>query len=209
MKSKKSVSKITQRNWWVAATLAASALIAALSGLYFLYLPSGGYQGGRNPYYGLTILFSRHTWEDLHMWGGIAMIAIALFHIFYHWQWFVNMTRRALAEFNSANGTLNRRSRMNYLLNAVVAISFLITAASGVYFLFFPGERDAVDPLFLFSRTTWDLVHTWSGVIMIAAAVLHFVIHWRWVVNVSTRMATSLVPPRGAAQNPAALPNER
>jgi len=27
-----------------------------LSGIYFLVLPTGGYQGGRNPYYGIQVL---------------------------------------------------------------------------------------------------------------------------------------------------------
>ena len=27
-------------------------------------------KGGKNPLYGITILFSRSTWDDLHLWGG-------------------------------------------------------------------------------------------------------------------------------------------
>jgi hypothetical protein len=45
------VSKQTQKNWWIDAALFISALIAAFSGIYFLLLPTGGYQGGRNPLY--------------------------------------------------------------------------------------------------------------------------------------------------------------
>jgi len=48
------------------------------------------------------------------------------------------------------------------------------------------------DPGLLISRSSWDLVHTWSGVIMISAAVVHFAIHWRWVVNVTSRFFLSL-----------------
>jgi len=53
-----------------------SALLAALSGIYFLFLPVSGYQGGRNPMYGVTVLFERSAWDDLHTWGGVVMIAI-------------------------------------------------------------------------------------------------------------------------------------
>ena len=70
------VSKQTQRNWWINAALGGSAIIAALSGIYFLFLPNGGYQGGRNPLYNLQILFTRHTWDDLHTWSGVIMIAV-------------------------------------------------------------------------------------------------------------------------------------
>ncbi len=38
-----------------------------------------------------------------------------------------------------------------------------------------------------FQQRTWDVIHTWSGVLMVLAALLHFVIHWRWAVNVTER----------------------
>ena len=68
--STQTVSKQTQKNWWVDAALLFSAVAAALSGIYFLFLPSG-YQGGRNPLYNIQILFSRQTWDDLHTWTGV------------------------------------------------------------------------------------------------------------------------------------------
>ena len=201
MLMKKGMSKITQRNWWIDAVLFGSALIAALSGLYFLYFPSGGYQGGRNPYYNIQVLFSRHTWGDLHIWGGVVMISIAIIHLILHWSWVVNMTRRMLKDLTGKNGKMNRRGRLNLLLNLLVGLSFLITAISGVYFLFVPGGREVVDPMFLFSRITWDLIHTWAGVTLIAAGVIHFAIHWRWVVNVSTSISKRLMPVGWSAQS--------
>jgi hypothetical protein len=193
MQIKRGMSKITLRNWWIDAVLFSSALIAALSGLYFLYFPSGGYQGGRNPYYNIQVLFSRHTWDDLHMWGGVVMIVVAITHLILHWSWVVNMTRRMIKDLSGKNGKMNQRGRLNLLLNVVVGISFLLTAVSGVYFLFVPGGRGAVDPMFLFSRITWDLIHTWAGITLITAGVVHFAIHWRWVVNVATSLSKSSI----------------
>ena len=74
---KKGLSAKTKKNWAIDAVLALGGLLAALSGIYFLFLTSGGYQGGRNPMYGITILFERHTWEELHTWSGVAMIVVA------------------------------------------------------------------------------------------------------------------------------------
>ena len=53
------------------------ALVVIASSLYFLYLPNG-FQGGRNPYYEIIILFARETWDVLHTWSGILMILISL-----------------------------------------------------------------------------------------------------------------------------------
>jgi hypothetical protein len=198
--STQTVSKQTQKNWWIDAGLFLSAIIASLSGIYFLYLPTGGYQGGRNPTYGLEILFTRHTWDDLHTWGGAVMIIAALIHLSIHWSWVVNMTRRIWNEFTGKCRCMNWRGRWNLILNAVVALSFLLTAISGIYFLFFSGSHQAPDPMFLFARSTWDSIHTWAGVMLIIAAVLHFVIHWNWVVKVTRRMIGQVVPGHSASQ---------
>jgi hypothetical protein len=82
----------------------------------------------------------------------------------------------------------------------VVALSFLLCSLSGIYFLFAPaggfqgGNNLGWDPGFLFSRITWDLLHTWSGIVMIVGAAVHLAIHWRWVKNVTTRFFLSLLP---------------
>jgi len=192
----RNVSKQTKNNWLLDAGLFISAVLAALSGIYFLYLPVAGFQGGRNPMYGMTILFTREGWDALHTWSGVIMIAVALGHLVYHWKWVNSMLRRTWREMTGKTGALNSRSRMNLLLNLVVASTFIISAISGTYFLFVGGSHGGrvLDPMILFSRTIWDLIHTWSSVVFILAAIIHFVIHWRWVVNVSRRVAGSLFP---------------
>lgn len=188
MNVKSYLSKQTQTNWLVDLFLFSSAIIAVVSGIYFLYFPVGGYQGGRNLWYGITILFERHTWEDLHTWGGVAMIIVAAVHLAIHWSWVTSMVRRVYKELTGQCVCMNARGRFNLLINILIGLSFLITAISGIYLLFVPGGRTAVDPVILFSRTTWDLIHTWAGVLMIIAASLHFAIHWMWVTKVSKKI---------------------
>ncbi|MBN2503513.1 MAG: DUF4405 domain-containing protein [Anaerolineales bacterium] len=191
------VSPQTRNNWLVNTALLISALAATLSGIYFLFLPVGGYQGGRNPYYGIILFFERHTWEDIHTWGGVAMIVVAAVHIPLHWRWIVNMTKRAWKELSGQGAQMNPYGRFNLWLNVTVGVSFLLTALSGLYFLFVPGR---VNLTWLFTRHTWDLIHTWSGIVLILAAVLHFAIHWRWVVKVTGKVVRSVFhePARGS-----------
>jgi hypothetical protein len=198
--STQTVSKQTQKNWWIDATLLSSAVIAALSGIYFLFLPNGGFQGGRNPMYNVQILFARQTWDDLHTWGGIAMIAAVTIHLATHWSWVVGMVRRTWNEMTGQCGCMNPRGRWNLILNTVVAISFGLTAVSGVYFLFVPGGRWVADPIILFSRSTWDLLHTWAAVVLIIAAIIHFTIHWKWVTKVTRNMLGNASNSGGARQ---------
>jgi len=204
--TKQTVSKQTQKNWWIDAALFTSAILAAISGIYFLFLPTGGFQSGRNPLYGIQILFTRETWDDLHTWGGVAMILAAIIHLAIHWQWVVSMTRRIWNELTGKYASMNPRGRWNLTLNSIVALSFLLTAASGVYFLFVPGGRGATDPMILFTRTAWDLIHTWSGVALIATAIIHFAIHWKWVAKV-TRKMVGMMNPSQSIQQPASITN--
>jgi len=188
MSARGGVAPRTRLNWTIDAIVLSGALVAALTGVYFLFLPMGGYQGGRNPAYDLVILFSRGTWEDLHTWGGVAMIVAVVLHFSLHWDWVKMMTRRTCACLWDRQTRMSRGAWRNALLDLVVALSFLLTAISGLYFLLTPSGRDATGIVFLFSRTTWDVIHTWAAVVLILAAVLHFAIHWRWITNVTRRI---------------------
>ena len=190
------MSHQTRANWLIDAAVALGGLLAALSGIYFLYLPSGGYQGGRNPMYGITILFSRHSWSSLHIWTGVIMIAAVVIHFAIHWKWVKRMSKRTVQALRPEGKSLSKGALVNVAVDAVVALGFLVCAVSGIYLLFAPagGHNPGLDPNFLFSRTAWDMLHTWSGVAMIVAAVIHLAIHWRWVTNVTIRFFLSLKP---------------
>lgn len=187
------LSARTRKNWLINASVFIGGVIAGLSGIYFLFVPSGGYQGGRNALYGLRILFERATWDDFHTWGGVIMIGAVAIHVVIHWEWIAMMANRIINTLQSRDSKMSKGARINLLVDVVIAVSFLLTAISGVYFLFVPaggfqgGQNFGWDPGFLSNRTTWDLIHTWSGVVLIGAAVIHFVIHWRWIKNVTVR----------------------
>jgi hypothetical protein len=193
MGTQSGLSTRTRKNWLINASVFLGGIIAGLSGIYFLFIPSGGYQGGRNALYGLQILFNRDTWDDLHTWGGVIMIGVVALHVAIHWDWIVMMAKRMIGVLWLKGSQMSKGAKTNLLVDIVIAVSFLLTAVSGIYFLFAPtggfqgGQNAGWDPGFLFSRTTWDLIHTWAGVVLIGAAAVHFVIHWRWIKNVTTR----------------------
>ena len=157
--------------------------------IYFLFLPVGGYQGGRNPHYGITILFGRHTWGDIHIWASIVLISLAALHIPIHWNWIVKMTKNGIGSMRGKK-KLNKYSQFNLAVNILIGLSGMICSLSGLYFLFFHGVSRAVlagDQGLIFNPITWNLIHTWSGIVMVLAAILHFGIHWKWMVKVLSK----------------------
>jgi hypothetical protein len=188
------VSSQTRNNWFIALVLATSGLLVSLTTFYFLLLPNGGYQGGHNPTYGIVFLFSRTTWDLIHTWSGVVMVALAAIHIPLHWSWIKTMTKRIFRIMLGQCKGMNARGQFNLILNGIIGLSGLIAALSSLYFLFFPGSQggSTLHTTLVFSRTIWDVIHTWSGVIMIAAAILHFSIHWRWVLKVAKKLVGEL-----------------
>lgn len=195
-KRKSTLTPKLRQNWWIDMLLGISAVMAILTSIYFLVYPVGGYQGGRNPSYNAVLIFDRRTWDILHTWTGAAMIVAALVHIIIHWQWITRTISRTWQVVIGKRKGFGLRLTYNIILDAVIAISFLVCAISGVYFMYFAPSGSSSQS-FIFSSNTWDLIHTWSGIVMVIAAVLHFALHWKWVANITgkvfgTRNSTAL-----------------
>jgi hypothetical protein len=180
-------------HWVTVFLLTVSGLLTALTSIYFLFLPSGGYQGGSNPHHGQTFLFDRDIWVSIHTWAGIVMIAVSLFHVVLHWQWVAEMGRRSLAVVRGKRKPFNRKIWTRLGVVTAIGLLFLGVAASGIYFFVLPGGQGSTKFVqFLFSRSTWDLVHTWTGILMIIAAILHLAMRWKWVARVTPSVARTL-----------------
>jgi hypothetical protein len=197
MSETKALSKTNRNNWLLDSLLALSGLVVGLTSIYFLYLPLNGYRGGSNPTYGLILLFDRHTWSDLHTWVGLAMTAIVLVHLIIHFEWVINMTKKVIREALQRKAILNARGRFNVFVDAMIGLGFLVSAGTGLIFFLVAGENSLFTPAvrMVSDTTTLDLIHTWSGILMIAAAVVHFAIHWQWVVKIARRMFQSASAP--------------
>jgi hypothetical protein len=194
MDQKTFVKKQVRRNWLLDASLFMVGLGATLTGAYFLFLPVGGSQGGRNPYYGINIIFDRGTWDTLHTWTGVAMIAAVLIHLVLHWNWISGTMKRIAVEIFNKKHQMSSRNRIFVIVDLIIALSFFLTAVSGIYFLLGPaGVSSRNIPAFIFAAQAWDLIHTWASVAMISGLMLHLVLHWSWIVSVSKRF---LIPER-------------
>ena len=87
-----------------------------------------------------------------------------------------------------------RRARLNLLVDAVIGVAFLITAATGVVFLLPPAWQQALLAGLTFH--TWHWLHDWSGAVAAVGVAAHLALHWRWVVHTAGRW---LADARGGA----------
>ena len=81
-------------NYLVDVVIGIAFLFSAITGAAFMFMGSGGYQGGRNPHFSVELLnVSRDTWSTLHTWSSLLMIAGVFVHLVLHWNWIKCMTR--------------------------------------------------------------------------------------------------------------------
>ena len=87
----------TRLNYLLDAVIGVAFGLSGVTGMAFLLMGDGGYQGGRNPDFATTLLgLSRGTWSDLHTWASLVMIAGIVLHVAFHWRWILCVTRNML-----------------------------------------------------------------------------------------------------------------
>ena len=75
------------------------------------------------------------------------------------------------------------KTKLNFWLDAVILIAFLVTSVTGVLLWLGAG------------RGEWITSHAWSGVVLLAGLILHLVLHWDWVKCVVGRFFKRLSSP--------------
>jgi cytochrome b subunit of formate dehydrogenase len=83
------------------------------------------------------------------------------------------------------------KAKINYIIDFLAGISFLITAITGlVIFFFLPsGVRQGSYQTFLgIIKGTWTIVHDWAGILFILLVIIHFMLHWDWIVCMTRKI---------------------
>ncbi len=81
-----------------------------------------------------------------------------------------------------------KRSSVNFAVDAVITVGFLLVAVSGVVLLAagsggYQGGRNphAVREVLSLSRWTWRAIHDWGAAALGGGVLLHIALHWKWI----------------------------
>jgi len=87
------------------------------------------------------------------------------------------------------------KTKLNYLLDVVIAVAFIASALTGIVFLFAGsgGYQGGRNPAFQteilgLNRSLWSDLHTWVSLVMMGGIAIHLVLHWNWIVCMTKRM---------------------
>lgn len=77
------------------------------------------------------------------------------------------------------------RTKINFIVDSVAFAAFLFLTTSGVLIHYILPPGSGRRSLILgFDRHQWGNFHFWVAVVMLAALVVHILLHWRWIVCV-------------------------
>jgi len=87
------------------------------------------------------------------------------------------------------------KARLNYALDLVIAIAFILSTASGLVLWlagsggYQGGRNPNFNTAFLgLSQHTWSDLHVWVSLVLVLGIVVHFALHWNWVVCMTRRL---------------------
>jgi len=76
-----------------------------------------------------------------------------------------------------------RKSRVNFLVDAVAFAAFVFLDATGVLMRYvLPPGSGYFSTLWGMDRHEWGRIHFWIAVALMSALALHLFLHWRWIV---------------------------
>ncbi|MFX1536410.1 MAG: DUF4405 domain-containing protein [Promethearchaeota archaeon] len=119
----------------------------------------------------------------IHIWIGLLIGILALVHVVLHWKWIVIMTKLVVKKLKTKRLTRKNRNMTNYFINWGLVLSSVIVFITGV--IKFPGFLQflRIKPRALLPMYEINLLHDWVGLVAGVLVLVHFALHWTWVVS--------------------------
>lgn len=126
-----------------------------------------------------------------HEWLGVGLAALTLLHFWLHWDWVKAITKRF---FKGANG----KNRWYYAIDFLLVLGFVVILETGLVISTWVN-------LALDNYLVWLNLHIYSSIATLGLLVIKVGLHWRWVVNTTSKIFGSTRAPAPAAA-PAVVP---
>jgi len=113
------------------------------------------------------------TGVALHQWLGIAIGAVAIYHLLTHWSWVKSVTERFFKR-------TSQQARRYYVIDATVLIGLAMIIVTGLVI-------STWFDLALTNFATWKTLHVIASIGTLAAVVAKLGLHWRWIISTARR----------------------
>lgn len=87
----------TGLNYWLDIVIGLGFVLSFVSGIAFVFMGPGGFQGGRADIAQIAFLgIARDVWRSLHTFSSFVMSAGVGVHLVFHFNWITCVTRRMI-----------------------------------------------------------------------------------------------------------------
>ncbi len=108
-----------------------------------------------------------------HQWLGIGVGALALYHLWVHWDWTVNVTKRFFSRTSN-------QSRLFYVIDWLLVFSYAFILVSGLII-------STWFNLGLSDYLLWLDYHIYSSIAALVITLVKIGTHWRWIVKTASK----------------------
>ncbi len=133
---------------------------------------------------------ARYEWVNTHSWIGVVVITLVFIHLLLHWRWLIESIKRLKNYFVKQQAYM--LERFTAVCTLIILTAFEALSGIVIWIVMPRGVGGRTDTEFGLGRTFWGLernvwvdLHAWVAVFMVAIIVIHLVIHWRWIWNVT------------------------
>lgn len=130
--------------------------------------------------FGTMLVAYNPSWTGLawHEWLSVAAIVPLLFHVIVNWD-------KVLVVVKTFVDRLVHESRLNLVVDVALFVAAVAVMLSGIMV-----SRTIAGALGVVMAPSelWNAVHSVSADLTITLLLVHFVLHWRWVLGVARRI---------------------
>lgn len=108
-----------------------------------------------------------------HQWLGVGVGALALYHLWVHWDWTVNVTKRFF-------GRTSNQCRLYYVIDWLLFFSYAVILVSGLIISTWIN-------LGLSNYLLWMDYHIYSSIVALVITLVKIGTHWRWIVKTASK----------------------
>ena len=131
--------------------------------------------------FGALFVAYNPAWTGLavHEWLCVVAIVPLLFHIVVNWDQTLQILRRFAA-------IVRATPKVNLVVDAALFVAAVTVMLSGL--LISQYAATAIGVTHRADRGVGDSTHSWSADATIALLLVHFVLHWKWIVNAAGKL---------------------
>jgi hypothetical protein len=120
---------------------------------------------------------TQFTGIPVHEWLGIALGIALIYHLLWHWNWIVAITRRIFKKLPAVE-------RLRYILDIALFVDMVIVIATGIWI-----SRVALPQLGISVTENffWRQLHSLTADLVLWMVAIHLALSWKWITNAFKR----------------------